>query len=76
MTLMDNDGIVCAEGCVTGFNSVHCRPLPPGHLSVVVSSLVEKIHVRPPCPSAFDGNTVEVGGFYAWPFSRLLVHSR
>lgn len=76
MTLMDNDSVVCGEGCVTGFNNVHGRPLPPGHLSVVVSSLVEGIYVPPPCPSAFDENTVEVGGFYAWPFSRLLARSR
>ena len=44
---------------------VHNRPLLPDHLSV------SQIQVAPPCPSSFDEVTVEEGGFYAWPLSRI-----
>lgn len=69
MLLLDPDGVVCAEGCITGFDSVHSRPIPPGQLSVLLTSVAEGKSV--PTPSPFDNNKVEVGGFYAWPLSRL-----
>ena len=50
---------------------VHNRPLLPDHLSVLVTSTVSQIQVAPPCPSSFDEVTVEEGGFYAWPLSRI-----
>lgn len=27
--LVDSDGLVCAEGCLTGFDSARHRPIPP-----------------------------------------------
>jgi hypothetical protein len=68
---MNDDGVVCAEACVTGFNMVHNRPLLPDHLSVLVTSIASNKEVVPPCPSSFDEITVEEGGFYAWPLSRM-----
>ena len=72
VTLLDPDGVVCAEGCVTGFGSLHGRAMPPEHYSVLLVSVQEGRRILPPCPSSFDDSTeVEVGGFYAWPLSRL-----
>ena len=56
MVLQDSDGIVCAEGCITGFSSVHSRPIPPGDVSVLLTSVVEGKSVPPPNPSPFDSN--------------------
>ena len=53
---------------------VHNRPLLPGYLSVLVTSTDSQMQVAPPCPSSFDDNLVEEGGFYAWPISR--IHSK
>ena len=71
MVLLDPDGVVCAEGCITGFNSVHSRPIPPGQISVLLASVVEGRIIPPPFPSPYDEDKVEVGGFYAWPLSRI-----
>ncbi|CAB4018791.1 Hypothetical predicted protein, partial [Paramuricea clavata] len=69
--LTNDDGVVCAEACVTGFNMVHNQQLPPGYLSVLVTSTVSEMQVAPPLPSSFDDTTVEEGGFYAWPLLRI-----
>jgi hypothetical protein len=50
---------------------VHNRQLPHRYLSVLVTSTVSEMQVAPPCPSSFDDVTVEDGGFYAWPLSRI-----
>ena len=71
MVLLDPDGVVCAEGCITGFNSIHSRPVPPGQISVVLTSVVEGKSVSPPYPTPFDGDKIDVGGFYAWPLAGL-----
>ena len=71
VALTDESGVICAQGCVTGFTSVHNRPVPPGHLSVVVTSKVDGKQVSPPCPGPFDGSIVEVGEFHAWRLSKI-----
>ena len=47
MLLLDLDGIVCAERCITDFNSVHSRPISPGQLSVLLTSVAEGKGVPP-----------------------------
>ena len=71
MVLLDPDGIVCAEGCIKGFTSVHSCPIPAGQILVLLASVIEGKSVHVPCPSLFDAHKVEVGRFYAWPLSRL-----
>ena len=44
---------------------VHNRLLLPGYLSVLVTSTDSQVQVAPPCPSSFNDNLVEEGGFYA-----------
>ena len=69
--LTNDKGVVCAEGCLTGFSSVHNQPVPASFRSVVVTTVTEGISVAPPCPTSFDNNVVEEGGFYAWPVSQI-----
>lgn len=69
--LNDEDGIVCGQGCITGFSTLHNRQVPSSHASVVVTSLVAGKQVAPPCPSPFDGDVVQLGEFHIWPLSRV-----
>ena len=75
MLSLDLNGVVCAEGCITGFDSVHSRPKPPGQLSVLLTSVAEGKSVPPPTPSPFDNNKVEVGPCQVLPCAFLIFRS-
>ena len=67
--LLAEDGRVLGTGTTISGDQLHGKPVPPGHIRVIIKHIIPNI--QPLVTTAFDDDFLSKGSITAWPSCRM-----
>ena len=67
--LLTEDGTVLGTGTTISGDRLHGKPVPPGHVRVIIEQIFPNI--QPLVPTVFDDDFLCKGSITAWPTRRM-----
>jgi hypothetical protein len=74
--VLDKDKKAQALCTLFSMKTLHNHVLPKGHVGIAIYYVVPDCTFKPVCPTEFDGDVIEKGGYYIWPIELLASHEK